>query len=241
MNLLISDEFSPSLSNILTKLIISSFDVLYISSSLITSSFFIICFCSFSSEDLFFFENKFLLLFNLFFTFFIFCVKLSVKSVSCIFFFKVDIVAIKHVLGLIPSDSFNKKVNLVSLYGIKFSPKLWITFPNPNKALFILPVSFSFSPIFSTDFCFSIPAKSTKFNIVLIFISSSFSNFDKLILIEKIAWLLDLVFIICANDCLFKLPNLINSKTSFLSFNFIFFKFSFKTPSNGFSLNIEGL
>ena len=162
---------------------------MYISFSFSNSSFVIILL--FSSSILFFFENILL-----FFIFLIFWAKLSVNRVSWRFFFKEEIVAMKQVLGWTTNDSFNKNVNLVSLIGIKFSPKFWITLPRPKNDLFIFPASFIWSPVFSFDVCLSLLARSTKFNIVVLLIILSFSNFVLHMEIEKIEWLLDWVFII---------------------------------------------
>ena len=61
-----------------------------------------------------------------------------------------------------PSDSFSSRVNLESLYGIKFSYllRLLMQFPNANKLLLIFYPSFCLSPVLLAIAALSLPAKS---------------------------------------------------------------------------------
>ena len=79
-----------------------------------------------------------------------------------------DILAIIKVLELPPNESFNRKVNLESLYLIclyfpsDISTSELITHPNTVRDLLILVASFNLSPAAAVCFCLSEPAKSTK-------------------------------------------------------------------------------
>lgn len=82
-----------------------------------------------------------------------------------------EIVAIITVLEFPPKLSLNKKVNLLSLYGINlfgFSARELITNPKTVNDLLILAASLSLSPVAQVNFYLSLPAKSTKFNLLLL-------------------------------------------------------------------------
>lgn len=81
-----------------------------------------------------------------------------------------DTDAIINVLELPPKLSFNKNVSFESLYGINFfkfySDKELITRPNVVKDLFMLAASLNLSPVAAVYFYLSLPARSTKFNLL---------------------------------------------------------------------------
>lgn len=87
-----------------------------------------------------------------------------------------------------------------------------MTNPKTTNDLFILAASFNLSPVAAVNFYLSLPAKSTKFNLLfLVYIPVHlYSNYT-----VNIEWLLELSkFIYVADTCLFAKPLYINDKTS---------------------------
>lgn len=81
---------------------------------------------------------------------------------------------------------------MLSLYGINFfglSANEFITIPNTVNDLLIFAASLSLSPVAAVNFYLSLPAKSTKFNLLfLVYIPFVlYSSYN-----VKIEWLLEL-------------------------------------------------
>ena len=130
------------------------------------------------------FYNKFcnyptvisLFIFGLFFIFFAETPKRRVETVSAVLFGWGEQVTINDVFELPPKDYCRTLVNLLSLYGTweDFpSVNALMTFPNAVKLILIFLASsstFPYAPVFPT---FSLPAKSTKYNLPVLALRSS--------------------------------------------------------------------
>lgn len=112
-----------------------------------------------------------------------------------------------------PKESFNKNVNLLSLYGTclylppAISTKELITKPKVVKDLLILLASFNLSPAAAVYFYLSDPARSTKCNFEdVTFVHPSLLFLDSIV-IENTEWdLEESAFIFVAPTCLFLIP-----------------------------------
>ena len=152
------------------------------------------------------------LIFGRFFIFFARFAKQSELKVSFMKLWQGDIIVIKVVIQLPPSESSNNRVNFESRYGIwdifPFdSVKAFITLPRADRLLFIFLLSSSCLPLAPVIRVLSLPAKSTKFNLLIFFIRLLSSRISCSNVITKIACdRLDISFIVVLAIALLSVP-----------------------------------
>ena len=141
---------------------------MYFSRILIRSAYFSIVDSAFDSMSLSSSTEYSLLTLGLFLIFLAQAPKRNVDIVSSRLNSEGEHVMIKHVLEFPPNESYNTHVSLESQYGTWveiLSVRCLITIPRVVNDLLILVASLSVTPLAPVLFTFSLPAKSTRYNL----------------------------------------------------------------------------